>query len=81
MPRIKSKKKDYMLTDFNVWVAGQLHIREMKQSELGDLLGIPQQSVSQRLRGQTPWTLKEAIIVLHEFQADEKKVSQLLIYD
>lgn len=80
MPRIKSKKKDYMITDFNAWVAGQLYVNDMKQSELGHLLGIPQQSVSQRLKGYSNWNLPEIIIILHRFGVDSEQLAQLLIY-
>ncbi len=46
------------------YLAGRLRQLGIRQSDLGDILGICHQAVSHRFRDRTPWTLDEMYRVL-----------------
>ena len=49
MPRVKVKKKEYMVRDLAGWVAGKMHTCGLKQEDVAKELGISQQAFSNRL--------------------------------
>lgn len=49
MPRIHTKKKEYMIGDLPGWIIGRMYIKGLKQKDLAELLGITPQAFSARL--------------------------------
>lgn len=50
MPRIHTKKKEYMIGDLTGWIVGRMYVKGLKQKDLADLLGITPQAFSARLQ-------------------------------
>ena len=59
-----------VLRTLNLELRAQLVRRERTQTEVADLLGIPQSQVSSRLRGQTEWRLAEFVQLVRTFGLD-----------
>lgn len=49
MPRISSKKKEYMIFDLPFWLIKEAHKRGLHQKDLAEVIGITPQAFSQRL--------------------------------
>ncbi len=49
MPRVDSKKKEYMIKDLPGWIAGRMHSKGLTQEDVAKELGISQVALSVRL--------------------------------
>ena len=67
MPRVKLDIGNYNLSLFNKWVWGNMKVGGYTQNDLAELLNIPRQAVSQRLKGRTEWKLREMFELQHLF--------------
>ena len=79
MPRVRIKNKEYKLKDFSAWLIGQMAIRGMRQTDLGELLGMTQQMISQKLKKQS-FTVAELMTIVHEFDVSADELEHLLKY-
>lgn len=59
-----------VLRTLNLELRAQLVRRERTQTEVAELLGIPQSQVSSRLRAQTEWRLSEFVLLVRTFGLD-----------
>lgn len=50
MPRVTINKKTYMLRDLAEWIEGRMSTKGLRQEDVGQWIGINQQSVSRRLK-------------------------------
>lgn len=50
MPRVHTKKKEYMIGDLPGWIIGRMYTRGLRQKDLADLLGITPQAFWARLQ-------------------------------
>lgn len=50
MPRVRIKKKEYMISDLTKYIVGEMYAQDISQEEMAYHLGITQQAFSYRLR-------------------------------
>lgn len=94
MPRVAlnlEQKKDYKLKDFKGWVHKQMKLKEKKQQDVADALGISKGRVSQMLKNydpkkakgkrgeKDPFSYGQVLILCELFDADEEERKKLLM--
>lgn len=82
MPRVAINKKKYMLQDLYVWIKGKMDLKDMTQTELGEVLGISQETVSARLSGlrQGRDTLKhnDLVTIFKTLEATDEEILRFM---
>lgn len=86
MPRIKAKKREYMIRDLAGWVAGKMHTCGFKQEDVAKELGISQQALSNRInpgkykRGEIkdPFSYGDMLTLCKLFDVDGEEKEKLL---
>lgn len=88
MPRVTIKKKEYKLIDFKVWVIGQMALHHKTQKELGEVLGLTQGEISQKLKipdkrkkgraSLDPFSLGQVLEIFDYFDASPEDKLRLL---
>ena len=86
MPRIDSKKKEYMIRDFAEWVGGRMKSLGLRQEDLAKELGISQQAVSTIIdvkkyksgKIKDPFTLGNVITLFKILEATEEEKKRFL---
>ena len=82
MPRVAVNKQKYMIKDLSKWIVGQMHEKGLNQAEVGQILGINQQSVSRRLldskEGADVFSQGELILLFKELEATDEEILRLL---
>ena len=77
MPRIKEKKKEYLVKDFSLWLIGQIKENEMTQREVAYLIGTSQQNFSYKLNNHS-FTYEDFIKLMEIFKPDEQELMKLV---
>ena len=77
MPRIKSKKTEYLVKDFSHWLEDKARDKKMTQKEVAFLLGMSQQSFSYKLRNNS-FTYEDFIKLMEIFKPSEKELIGLI---
>ena len=75
--RITAKKKDYMVADLSKWIAGQMYLLGLKQSDLAKKIGITQPSFCQRLK-KGLFNYEELLILLDALQATDEEILKMM---
>lgn len=82
MPRVAVNKQKYMIKDLSKWIVGQMHEKGLNQEEVGQILGINQQSMSRRLlkskKGADVFKQGELILLFKELEATDEEILRLL---
>lgn len=80
MPRIHTKKKDYMIADLPGWIVGRMYTKGLKQKDLADLLGITPQAFSYRLRkkgSKDLFTYGDLLTIFKALDATDEEILRL----
>ena len=77
MPRIKSKRTNYMVTDFCKWLAGEMFANGYTQNDVAGWMNLTQQCVSYKMKHGS-FTLKELLVIFEKLNTDESTISKLL---
>lgn len=77
MPRVAIKKKEYMTSDFVKWLVGEMRARNLKQKDMGAILGIKQNAFSKRLESGF-FTYKDLITIFKKFETPEEEIVRLM---
>lgn len=77
MPRVAANKNKYLVNDLYAYLIGQMKVRGITQSELGEELGVTQQVMSSKLRKKQLSTL-ELIEVLDILEVDGGMLVKLM---
>lgn len=72
MAKVQLTQTQKRLRQFSIWVSGSLRVNDQTQGDLARYLGIDQSGVSMKIRGKTPWSLREYFEV-QEFLGEEFK--------
>lgn len=77
VPRVAIKKKEYMISDLSQWIAGRMYSRNIKQDEMGDLIGINQSSFCKRLKAGN-FSYGDLISILKKLEATDEEILRLM---
>lgn len=77
MPRVAINRKKYMVTDLIKWIVGQMHVMNIKQEEMGEVIGVNQSGFSKRL-GKGKFTYVELISILKHLKATDEEILRLM---
>ena len=77
MPRVAIKKKEYMISDLSQWIVGRMYAMKIRQREMGELLGITQQSFCKKLHGSY-FTYSELLSILKRLEATDEEILRLM---
>lgn len=77
MPRIKAKKKEYMMKDFHDWLISKMRIQGVTQKDLAEKLNITQPAVCQRLK-KNNFNIGDLIIIWHELGATDEEILKMM---
>lgn len=77
MPRVAIKKKEYMITDLIKWIVGQMHVMQINQEEMGEVIGVNQSGFSKRL-SKGKFTYAELISILKHLEATDEEILRLM---
>lgn len=77
MPRVPINRKKYMVTDLIKWIVGQMHVMNVNQEEMGEVIGVNQSGFSKRL-SKGKFTYVELISILKHLQATDEEILQLM---
>lgn len=86
MPRITSKKKEYMIVDLTAWITGKMHSKGVTQEMLAKELGIKQGALSSRLNPQKykkgemkdPFTYGNLLVIFKLLEATDEEKKRLM---
>ena len=82
MPRVAVNTRKYMMTDLSRWIVGKMHEKGLNQKDIGQILGINQQSVSRRLSdskdGNDVFSQGELILLFKELGATDEEILRLI---
>lgn len=79
MPRILSKKKDYMAKDIGPWIAGRMRMKRLTQQHMARCLGISQPAFGKKLAtGHLTYT--DMLTILHELDATDDEIIKIMKY-
>lgn len=59
MAKVQLSQTQKQLRQFNIWTSGMLKVNGQTQADLARFLNLDQSGVSMKLRGKTPWSLRE----------------------
>lgn len=77
MPRVRIKKKEYMVNDLVKWINHRRADLNLRQSDLAELLGISQPALSNRLeKGLFDYT--DMIKILKVLNATDEEILKLM---
>lgn len=77
MPRVSSKKKEYMASDLTQWIIGRLYIKNLYQKDLAEKLGITKSALSIRMKNGF-WQYKDLLTIFSYLEASDKEIIQLM---
>ena len=77
MPRVAINRKKYMVTDLRKWIVGQMHVMNVNQEEMGEVIGVNQSGFSKRLK-QGKFTYAELISILKHLEATDEEILRLM---
>ncbi|MBQ0113317.1 MAG: hypothetical protein KBT03_09330 [Bacteroidales bacterium] len=77
MPRIKSKKKEYMAKDIGSWISGKMREAKVSQATISKELGITQQAFSYKLF-QNSFTYRDLITVFKAVNATDDEILKVM---
>ena len=77
MPRVRIKKKDYIITDFRKWLVGEMAVQGIRQKDVAEWPGVSQPAVSNKIKNGE-FTLKELLTIFERFQVTEEQIGKLL---
>ncbi len=76
------KKRDYLITDFARWLVGKMREKRLYQADIGEILGVSQQSVSRRIsegiEGKDVFRQGEMITLFKELEATDEEILRLM---
>ncbi len=82
MPRVLIKKRDYLITDFARWLVGKMREKRLYQADIGEILGVSQQSVSRRIsegiEEKDVFRQGEMITLFKELEATDEEILRLM---
>lgn len=82
MPRIPLNRKKYILQDFYEWVEGRRAAKNLNQTDIGQMIGVNQQSVSRKMlickKGKPGFTQGELLILFKELEATDEDILRLM---
>lgn len=67
MAKVQLSQTQKQLRAFSVWVSGSLRVNGQTQADLARFLNLDQSGVSMKIRGKTPWSLKEYFMIQEYF--------------
>lgn len=77
MPRVRIKKKEYMVNDLTKWINRRREDLNLRQRDLAELLGISQPALSNRLeKGLFNYT--DMIQILNVLNATDEEILKLM---
>lgn len=77
MPRVRIKKKQYMVKDLSTYIIRQMKANGMNQEDLGRACGHPQQTMSYRLANGKLST-EDLITIFTLFDVPDEMLGKLL---
>lgn len=77
MPRVAIKKKDYMISDLSEKIFGRMHSMNIRQREMGALLGITQQAFSQKLQ-KSKFNYGELLSIFKRLEFTDEEILRLM---
>lgn len=82
MPRVAINRKKYIVQDFYEWMEGRRAAKNLNQSDIGQMIGVNQQSVSRKMRtckkGKPGFTQGELLILFKELEATDEDIIRLM---
>lgn len=86
MPRIRAKKKEYMIEDFAKWVKGEIRANEFRLEDVAEKLGITPQALSNRMNQKKyksgemkdPFSYGDMLTLFKLFGTDAEEIKRLL---
>lgn len=76
------KKRDYLITDFARWLVGKMREKRLYQADIGEILGVSQQSVSRRIsegiEEKDVFRQGEMITLFKELEATDEEILRLM---
>lgn len=86
MPRVAIKRKEYKMLDLKGWVCHQMKLHGMKQSDVGNALGVTQAQVSYMLRmprkgaraSVDPFSYGDLLTLCELFEVSDEEKQRLL---
>lgn len=76
MPRVAINRKKYMLTDLSEWITGRMKTLNLRQSDVGAMIGISQPAFRQRLISGI-FTTEQLFILFKELNASDEEILRL----
>lgn len=77
MPRVKQLKRKYMKADLQAFIKGQMTMHNVNQSQLGEMCGHTQQTMSNRLNNLT-LSVDDLITIFTLFDVPADQIARLL---
>lgn len=74
MPRIKSKRKEYMVKDIGRCIYGKMKEKGFTQSDLAREIGITQQAFGAKLNGTAQFNYKDLIIIFSTLKLTDEEI-------
>ena len=82
MPRVSINRKKYIVQTFYEWLEGKRAAKSLKQSDIGKMLGVNQQSVSRKMlgckNGKPSFSQEELLIIFNELEATDEDILRLM---
>lgn len=77
MPRVSSKKKEYMASDLTQWIVGRLYVKNLHQKDLAEKLGITKSALSLRMRSGF-FEYKDLLTIFSYLDASDGEIIKLM---
>lgn len=77
MPRVLIKKKEYKASDLSKWIVVRMYELGVRQRELGELLGISQPRLSEKLK-KNQFSYEDLLTVFQRLKATDEDILKIM---
>ena len=82
MLKVSINWKKYLVQDFYEWMKGRMSSKNLRQDDVGKMIGVNQQSVSRKMlackNGKPNFTQEELLILFKELEATDEEILRLM---
>lgn len=78
MPRIKSKRKEYMDKDLGKVIAGKIKENGCTQADVASHIGITQQALGAKINGTTQFNYKDLISIFSTLHLTDDEILKIM---